>query len=105
MSSISACLVVRNEEAVIERCLHSLAGVVDEIVLIHDGECTDRTLEIAERFGARITVADHAGGNEPHLPFAFALATGEWLLRLDADEFLSPELRAALPGLTARTDV
>jgi len=79
MSSISACLVVRNEEAVIERCLHSLAGVVDEIVLIHDGECTDRTLEIAERFGARITVADHAGGNEPHLPFAFALATGEWL--------------------------
>lgn len=45
--SISACLVVRNEEAVIERCLESLAGVVDEIVLVHDGECEDRTLEIA----------------------------------------------------------
>jgi glycosyltransferase involved in cell wall biosynthesis len=105
MSTISACLVVRNEEAVIERCLRSLAGAVDEIVLVHDGPCSDRTLEIAERFGARITVADCAGVSGPHVPLAFTLATGEWLLRIDADEYLSDELRAALPGLVARDDV
>jgi hypothetical protein len=54
--SVSACLVLRNEEAVVERCLRSLEGVVEEIVLVHDGECEDRTLEIAERHGCQIHV-------------------------------------------------
>ena len=51
--TISACVVAHNEEAVIERCLASLDGVVDEIIFVHDGECRDRSLEIAERHGAR----------------------------------------------------
>jgi glycosyltransferase involved in cell wall biosynthesis len=105
MTPVSACLVVHHEEALIERCLQSLEGVVDEIVLVHDGPCSDRTLEIAEQFGARIVVGEHAGASEPHVPAAFALATSEWLLRIDADEFLSQGLRGALPGLTARSDV
>ncbi|MEI8105693.1 MAG: glycosyltransferase [Actinomycetes bacterium] len=105
MSSVSACLVVHNEEALIERCLRSLDGVVDEIVLIHDGPCADLTLEIAEKHGARIVVTERAGGSEPHVPLAFSLATSEWLLRIDADEYLSDELRDALPGLLARDDV
>ena len=105
MSTVSACLVVHDEEALIERCLRSLEEVVDEIVLVHDGPCSDRTLEIAEQFGARIVVAEHAGMSEPHVPVAFALATSEWLLRIDADEFLSEGLREAMPRLAARTDV
>ena len=44
--SVSACLVVRNEGKMIDRCLRSLAAVADEIVLVHDGECEDDTLEI-----------------------------------------------------------
>src|SRR5947209_4203128 len=54
MPSISACLVVHDEEKLIERCLASLDGVVDEIVLVHDGPCTDRTLDIARGYGARV---------------------------------------------------
>ena len=105
MATISACLVVHTEEGVIDRCLGSLDGVVDEIVLVHDGPCTDRTLEIAERHGCRIVVAEWIGNCEPHRPLSFRLATGDWILRIDADEFLSDELRAAMPELVARADV
>jgi glycosyltransferase involved in cell wall biosynthesis len=97
--TVSACLVVRNEEAVIERCLQSLVGVVDEIVLVHDGECQDATLEIAERFGCRIFVRELVGHAEATTVFAFEQLRGEWIMSLDADEFLSEPLRAGLGEL------
>jgi glycosyltransferase involved in cell wall biosynthesis len=99
--SISACLVVRNEEAVIERCLQSLVDVVDEIVLVHDGDCDDATLEIAERFRCRIFVRPLVGHAEATTVFAFEQARGEWIMSLDADEFLSDGLRAGLRELVA----
>jgi glycosyltransferase involved in cell wall biosynthesis len=100
---ISACIVAYNEDQVIERCLGSLDGVVDEIVLVHDGPCADRTLEIATAHGARVFVREHAGHAEHHRPFAYEQARGEWVLRIDADEFLSGELRAALRDLVSDT--
>jgi glycosyltransferase involved in cell wall biosynthesis len=99
--SVSACVVVRNEEAVIERCLRSLDGVVDEIVLVHDGECEDRTLEIAAAHGCRIFVRQLVGHAEVATVFAFEQARGEWILSLDADELLSEPLRAELRALVA----
>jgi glycosyltransferase involved in cell wall biosynthesis len=102
---VSACVVVRNEEAVIERCLDSLRGVVDEIVLVHDGECEDRTLEIAERFGCRVFVRPLVGHAEVATVFAYEQARGEWIMSIDADEFLSEPLRGALRGLVAADDV
>jgi glycosyltransferase involved in cell wall biosynthesis len=98
-ASVTACVVVRNEEAVIDRCLSSLAGVVQEIVLVHDGECEDRTLEIAARHGARVFVRPLVGHAEAATVFAFEQARSEWILSLDADEFLSEELRRQLPRL------
>jgi glycosyltransferase involved in cell wall biosynthesis len=97
---ISACLAVHNEEAVIERCLRSLHGVVDEIVLVHDGECEDATLEIARAFGCRVFVQPHKSPEHQRV-FAYEQARGEWLMRIDADEFLSDELRANLRSLAA----
>jgi glycosyltransferase involved in cell wall biosynthesis len=104
-NAISAAVVVRNEEAVIERCLRSVDGVVDEIVLVHDGPCEDRTLEIAERYGCRIFVRPATGNPEHHTVFAYDQARGDWLLSVDADEFLSDELRAGLRALTRRDGV
>lgn len=103
--SVSACLVVRNEEAVIERCLQSLAGVVDEIVLVHDGDCEDDTLEIAARYGCRIYVQPLCGHAEATTIFAFEQARGEWIVSLDADEYLSEPLRAALGELVSDPEV
>src|ERR1019366_6092564 len=86
-ATVSACVVVRNEEAVIERCLQSLVDVVDEIVLVHDGECEDRTLQIAARYRSRTFVRPLVGHAEVATVFAFEQARGEWILSLDADEF------------------
>ena len=97
---ISACLAVFNEEAVIERCLRSLDGAVDEIVLVHDGDCQDRTLEIARRYGCRVFVQAHQSPEHQRV-FAYGQARGEWLLRIDADEFLTDELSGNLRALAA----
>jgi glycosyltransferase involved in cell wall biosynthesis len=97
--SVSACLVVRNEEAVIGRCLESLDGVVDEIVLVHDGECQDRTIEIAEKHGCRVFQRPLIGHREGPAVFAYEVARGEWILAIDADEFLSQSLRAGFRQL------
>lgn len=97
--AVSACLVVRNEEAVISRCLESLAGVTDEIILVHDGPCEDRTVAIADQFSCRVFVREAVGNPEYHTVFAYQQARGDWLLTLDADEFLSPEMAAVIPEL------
>jgi glycosyltransferase involved in cell wall biosynthesis len=104
-NSISACLAVRNEERTIERCLASLSGVVDEIVVVHGGPCSDRTLEIAERYGCRVFTGEHHGHGEWNTPLAYEQARGEWLLNLDADEFLSDELRSRLRDLVREPGV
>jgi len=98
---ISALLVVYNEEALIERCLKSLSGAVAEIILLHDGVCQDKTLAIAEKFGATVIEAEHRGALEFHFPRLLALAKNDWVLRIDADEFLTPELKDELPRLAA----
>jgi glycosyltransferase involved in cell wall biosynthesis len=98
-------LVVRNEEAIVERCLRSLVGLDGEILVVHTGPCDDRTLEIARRYTERVFVRPYAGYAERNRVFAYEQARGEWLLALDADEFLSPEMAAVLPRLMARSDV
>lgn len=103
--SVSACLVARHEEAVIERCLESLDGVVDEIVFIHDGDCADATIDIAERHGCRTFVRPLIGHAEASTVFAYEQARGEWILSLDADEYLSEPLRQQLRQLVHDPDV
>jgi glycosyltransferase involved in cell wall biosynthesis len=103
--AISACLVLRNEEEVVERCLASLDGVVDEVVLVHDGECEDATLQIAERHGCCIYVRPLVGHAEASTVFAYEQARGEWILSIDADEYLSDALRDGLDELVRAQDV
>jgi glycosyltransferase involved in cell wall biosynthesis len=103
--TISAYVVARNEERLIGRCLASFADLVDEIIFVHDGECTDRTLEIAEEYGCRIFVAPLKGHADASKVFAFSQASGEWILGVDADEFLSVGLRAHLHELVSDPEV
>lgn len=103
--TITACLVVYNEELLIRRCLESLKGTVNEFVVVHDGPCTDRTLDICREYTEKIFVRPHIGEGEPHRVFSFEQATGEWVLQIDADEVLSPELRASLRDLVNRANV
>jgi len=105
MEKISACLVVFNEEKLIRRCLESLRGVVDEIILVHDGECSDKTLEIAREYGAKIFVRPFYGVAEGQRPFSYEQASHNWILQIDADEFLSEELRSSLRSLVSDKEI
>jgi glycosyltransferase involved in cell wall biosynthesis len=94
---ISACLIVFNEEKNLERCLRSIAPIMDDIVVIDSGS-TDRTLEIARSFQARI-VEQPWLGYVGQKNLALDHATHPWVLSIDADEELSPELAAAITRL------
>jgi len=99
MNNISACLVVHNEERYIGRCLESLRGVVDEIIVVSDGPCQDKTLAIAESFGARIFIQPYQGEAEIQRPFSYEQTSNNWILQIDGDEFLSLELKNQLGNL------
>lgn len=88
--TISACLVVYHEAAVIEQCLRSICSFVDEIIIVHDGPCADDTLNIARKYTDKIFIRERVGEAEPHRAFTFEQASGEWILQIDADEFLTP---------------
>lgn len=87
---ISACLVVYNEEKLIERCIESFKDYVDEIIVVHDGDCTDKTLEIAGRYTDKIFIRPHIGIAEPLRSYSYEVATCEWILQVDADEYFDP---------------
>lgn len=97
MNSISAVIITQNEERNIVRCLNSLRGVAEEIVVVDSGS-TDATQNLCEKFGARFIHHDWAGYSEQK-NYANSLATSDWTLSIDADEALSDELRASLLSL------
>ncbi len=94
MDRISAVLIVKDEARNVERCLASLAPVVDEVVVV-DAFSGDDTVARCERLGAR--VFRHAwAGFGPQKNFANSLARHEWILSIDADEALDPFLQRAI---------
>ena len=97
---VSLTMIVKNEEAVLERCLQSARDLVEEIIVVDTGS-TDSTKAIAESFGAKVidfTWVDSfsAARNE-----SIHHATGEWVLWLDADEWLDDLNRDRLRKLLA----
>lgn len=96
---VTACLVIHNEEAVIERCLKSIEGAVDKILVVHDGSCSDNSLEICRKYHYKVFVRDFIGEAEPHRTWLYNQAKTEWILKIDADEFLSKELKKQIPKL------
>ncbi|GEM_PF-5774331 len=88
-------MIVRNEEDCLARCLKSVEGVVDEIIIVDTGS-TDRTMEIAHQFGARLYQMPWAGDFAEARNASLSKARGEWILVLDADEELDPSSRELL---------
>ena len=91
---ISVAIITLNEEENLSRCLESVRSIASEIVVIDSGS-TDRTREIAERFGANFEV--HAwAGYAAQKNLALQRGTKSWTLCLDADEAVSAELATAM---------
>jgi glycosyltransferase involved in cell wall biosynthesis len=90
---LSAVIIARNAASVIEPCLESLA-FADEIVVV-DSASTDATVEVAQRRGARVVQREWLGyGRQKQ--FAVEQAKNDWVLCVDADERVSPELAASI---------
>ena len=86
--TVSLCMIVKNEEKHLARCLHSVKPVVDEIVIVDTGS-TDRTKEIGVAFGAHVADFPWVDDFSKARNFALSQASGDWILVLDADEILS----------------
>jgi glycosyltransferase involved in cell wall biosynthesis len=97
-AALSAVLITRNAATVLEACLESLA-FADEIVVV-DSSSGDGTLEIAQRLGARVVQKEWLGfGRQKQ--FAVEQAKHDWVLCLDADERVSPQLAASIQAALA----
>lgn len=102
MQKISAIVIAGNEEKNIADCLESVRWV-DEIIVVNS-ESTDRTAEIARRFTDKV-FSRKWEGYASQKSFSLQKASNEWVLSLDADERVSPELREEISNLDlSKTD-
>ena len=89
---LSVVLATYNEEKNLGPCLDLIKDIADEIVVV-DGRSSDRTVEIAKKYGAKVIVADNPPIFHLNKQKAIDLALGDWILQLDADERVTPELK------------
>ena len=101
---LSLSMIVRNEEARLAACLASVNGLADEMVVVDTGS-TDGTIAVAEAAGARVERIDWPGDFAPARNRAMDFLSGDWVLVLDADEQLRPEVIPSLKALMAQPDV
>jgi len=88
--SLSICMIVKNEENCLERCLYSVKEIADEIIIVDTGS-TDRTPDIAGKFTEKIFMIEWPDDFSKARNFALSKAKGDWILVLDADEMLDKD--------------
>ncbi len=104
MPTLSICLITKNEEAHLRRCLESVRGLWDDLVVVDTGS-TDRTVEIAREFGARICHFTWQNDFSLARNFSIEQATGAWILSLDADESIAARDHDTIRTLLCRDDL
>jgi glycosyltransferase involved in cell wall biosynthesis len=102
MQPISTIVLTKNEEKNIERCLKSVADVSDEVVVV-DCYSEDGTVDIARRFTERVYQNSWPGFSKQR-EFALSKTSNDWVLWIDADEEVSPELADEIRGLDFGAD-
>ena len=90
--TISLCMIVKNEEDTLPRCLESVGGLVEEIIVVDTGS-DDRTKEAALEYGAKVYDFPWVEDFSKARNFSFSKATQQYCLWLDADDVIDPEYR------------
>ena len=98
MPTLSLCMIVKNEEAVIARCLDCVKDIVDEIIIVDTGS-TDKTVEIVSKYTDKIYHFEWIKDFSAARNFSFSKATKEYIMWLDADDILTPENQEKLREL------
>lgn len=104
VTSISLCMIVRDEEEHLAKCLNSVKDVADEIIVVDTGS-RDKSAAIAESFGALIFF--HQWNDSFSIPRNISLdhASGDWILVLDADEVLAPQSKNQIKAAVQRDEI
>lgn len=102
MITLSLCMIVKNEEAVLERCLSCVADIVDELIIVDTGS-SDSTREIAHRFTPHVYDFTWCDDFAAARNFSFSKATQDYTMWLDADDVLAESERQKL--LQLKTDL
>ncbi|WP_410993776.1 glycosyltransferase [Bacillus cereus] len=90
MISISLCMIVKNEEYNLDKCLQSTEGIPDEIIIVDTGSA-DKTKEVALRWTPNVLDFEWINDFAAARNYAFECATQEYIFWLDADDILLPE--------------
>ena len=91
---ISFATVVYHEEEKIRECLESIKDIADEIIVIHDGPCHDKTMKIAAEYTSKLIITPQRFGFcEPHNHLKYELSSYDWFFKIDADIRLTKPLR------------
>ena len=101
--SISLCMITKNEEELLEECLRSVHGLVDEIVVVDTGS-TDKTISIAKKFKANIVEHPWSNDFSDARTVSIKHATSDWIFVLDADEIIIKKDHGAIKQLTEFTE-
>ncbi len=98
-ATVSACMIVKNEEVLLPGCLESIRNWVDEIIIVDTGS-TDRTVEIAESYGAKVYFREWDGDFSAARNYSLSKATCDWIFVIDADEeFVQEDISMLRQGL------
>ncbi len=92
---LSVALAVYNEEDNLGKCLETIKSIAGEIVIV-DGQSTDKTVEIAAKFGAKVVVEENRPNFHINKQHAIDACQGDWILQLDADERVSTMLQGEI---------
>ena len=100
--TLSLCMIVKDEEEMLPQCLAAVRDAVDEMIVVDTGS-TDRTVEIAEEYGAKVLHHEWNGSFSDARNVSFEAATSDWIMYLDADEVLIEDDVERLRALTGKT--
>jgi len=100
--TLSVVLATFNEEKNIASCLKAVKDLADEIIVV-DGSSTDKTVEIAKKYGAKVFITTNKPIFHINKQMAIDKARGEWILQLDADEIVTPKLKKEILQIVSQS--
>ena len=101
---LSVCILTKNEEKNIERCLENVKDIADEIIIVDDFS-SDRTIEICRKYTDKIFKRELKNDFSAQRNYAISKATGDWILMIDPDELVTQELKEKIKKLIENKEI